>query len=352
MKLFGLQESVTIEWAYPMRIPVPQYPLFKKLENYDSSLSVGLEPAFRGKKLRIPPITFENQKVFLDLFKWFKSKGNKIIFLESKEYLFKVAELAKKIPELEKELGKKGLDEQTKKSLMIELDKSAIESNYMNWIGKEENILQNIIKHKPNLVFLGDGHASIFYKDGKFEKHGIKIEEYWKEEYIKKITEENIWRAASLSDRHLSMESILEDEMEIELRKIESPEQIPNNLYPERTWVERLYKAVKEGRVTDGKCDYIGTWDLYLEHRGLFEVYIEYREGNVIKGKIFDCLGDAVFSGTIEGDKIILIKEYTMTYGNAAKGKIFYEGVLQGEEYVGSLEYNGPEAGFKMKKFK
>ncbi len=351
MKLFGLQESVTIEWAYPLRIPVPQYSLFKKLEEYDSSLSVGIELAFRGKKLRIPPITFENQKVFLDLFGWFKSRGNKIILLEPKESLLKVAELSKKIPELEKELEKDGLDEKTKRSLRIDLDKSAIESNYMSWIGKENYILQNIIKHRPALVFLGDGHAATFYKNGDLKKHGIKIEEYWNERYIKRITEENVWRAASLSDRHLTMEHILEDDMEIELKKIESPEQIPNNLYPERTWIERLYKAVKEGRITDGKCDYIGTWDLDLEHRGLFEVYIEYNFGNVIKGKIFDCLGDAVFSGIVDGDRITFVKEYTEVYGNAAKRAISYEGALQGEEYVGSLEYNGPQAGFKMKKF-
>lgn len=127
------------------------------------------------------------------------------------------------------------------------------------------------------------------------------------------------------------------------------------NETPDEINIERRYKSVKEGRITDGSPNYIGTWDLKVEPRGLFEFYLDggVGEDGKIKGTIEDCFGTATFSGEINSGKISFTKVYVKVYNNdadAGRG-IFYEGHLQEDgnyvgEYYGGMYISGK---FKMK---
>ncbi|MCL5008409.1 MAG: hypothetical protein M1156_00775, partial [Candidatus Marsarchaeota archaeon] len=70
------------------------------------------------------------------------------------------------------------------------------------------------------------------------------------------------------------------------------------------------YKALKTGRITDENPDFIGTWDIRIPPRGLFELFIEKRDGGRIAGRIEDTIGSAKFSGVSAEGRIDFVKQY------------------------------------------
>jgi hypothetical protein len=168
-------------------------------------------------------------------------------------------------------------------------------------------------------------------KENLLKNHGITLEEYWHDEITKSITQGDLTNAAIASGEHISMVDLMKDVTEVELRKVESPDAIPE--FPDEIFMERAYKAVKEGRVTDGNPNYIGTWELTQEPRGLFEVYLEggVEEDGGIKGTIEDCFGTATFSGRIARGQISFTKIYKKVYDSRINPEIhiLYEGHFQ-----------------------
>ena len=355
MKLFGLVESMDISFVLKYHVPVPHPALFKHLEQYDKNQGVGLELESAKKVLRLPPLTFTNQEIQLNLLNHFKSRGNPVHFLESVSYFKQMVPLTKRLIALQKQI-KRTRNEEKAQALRIDVDKLGIELNYMHIVGREPHIIENIVKYGPNLVFLGAAHASRFYRKREElrRSHGIEIEEYWQDEVVKSPTQEEVVRAMGASDDHVSTEIYLKDKTEVELRKIESVDKALDE--PMMMHVERLYKAVKEGRVTDGKPDFIGTWDTRLTHRGLFEVFITSRDvdAHSIEGVIEDCNGSAAFrGGTFPPGTIAFTKRYTHAVPQAAKGNIEYECKLSSDGLWRGC-YRGERSGmdgFWMKEF-
>ncbi len=211
---------------------------------------------------------------------------------------------------------------------------------YLTSVGIEKYLLERIVKYKPDLVFVGDSYAQGIYRkrDELESRHGIKIEEYWRDVIAKDIGSKDLMLAAKACDEHLTREKLLEDK--IELQKVESPEQLGDDL--QRMQIERYYSSVTKGRVTDKTPDYIGSWDLDFEERGLFEVFVRQRseENGVasISGIIEDCNGSADFQGRMEKNSIVFFKRYTKAALCAAKGEIHYTGVLQKDgKYLGTF---------------
>ena len=87
MKLFGLLEAMNLEvmGVLNYRLPVTNNDLYKMLESSDKNLSVGLELSSDKKILKFPdsPLQFEVQEAHLKLLDFFKSRGQKIFFLEN-----------------------------------------------------------------------------------------------------------------------------------------------------------------------------------------------------------------------------------------------------------------------------
>jgi hypothetical protein len=359
MKLFGLIESMTVTILETHIIPIHHPDLFKYLEANNTGASAGLELNSGRKTTKIPPMIFQHQKIHLDLYHWFKSRKQKTYFLEPTEQLKKQAGLVKQCIDLKKRVEKEP-DKETQHGLWQEANKRWIEAEYERMVGKEAPILENIAKFKPDLVFLGAAHSASFYRQRERlqKEYGITIDEYWEDSITKSPSQDDIWMAMSACSEHVPMERYLEHEIEVEMKKIDDPK---DALYdPETTHIERLYSAVKKGRVTDGNPDYIGTWDVNFEESGLFEVFVKERvqeNGKIkISGTIEDCNGSADFEGVIDGNKLIFNKRYTNAAPNAAKGEINYNGLLHGPHkdglYVGSYDAMGCSGDFWMKPFK
>ncbi len=96
--------------------------------------------------------------------------------------------------------------------------------------------------------------------------------------------------------------------------------------------------------------DYIGTWDMQVPARGLFEVYLG---DDGINGTIEDCLGTARFSGKISSDVAVFVKEYgdDKSSADAARDGVMYAGVSKGEIIAGEFRIYNEGGKFRMYKF-
>jgi hypothetical protein len=362
MKLFGLIESMHLEGLFSITtgtIPVPHPALFEHIKQYSKKMLVGLEIESSKKVVKLPHVTFYNQEIQMDLLRHFKKKGNPVRFLEPMKLNRDLDELAGRMIEAGRAAEKSETAEERCR-LQNEADKLQIEFAHQSRLGKEESLLESISKYKPDLVFLGLAHSSHFYRNSELlkQKYGIVIDEYYEDRIVREPSSEDILMAAKACDEHLSMEDVLEHDIELELCKVDSPDK--TNVPLDRVMLERSYKAVREGRVTDDKPDYIGTWETALEHKGLFEVFVKERIADNcitrIRGTIEDCIGTAGFEGFIDGNKLLFTKRYTNALPNAAKGEINYNGLRHGPQkdglYVGSYDAMGCRGDFWMKPFK
>lgn len=355
MKLFGLVEAMHFETMFfeSGPIPIPHTKLFEKLETSGRDLSVGLELVSPDKSINYgPALRIENQKIYLDLYDFFKSRGNKIYFLESKDFYRQLGMLTEKAVSIRKQIDRSQNDCE-KEFLDLELDKILVEFDYMQKVGKEGLLFDNILNYEPDLIFLGDGHAVRLYKrkENLHSSYGINIEEYWRDEIVKLPSSDEVARAALLSsDEEMPIEYFLKDEIEADLKKIGLTEQVTD--HPESIKAEREYRALKTNRITDGNPHFIGTWNLPFEYRGLFEVYVTEagKDGN-ISGLIEDTAGSAKFSGRIQdGIMITFVKTYTNPLPWAIKSEINYKGSINLDgEFLGEYEGEGGGGRFKMK---
>lgn len=361
MKLFGLIEQLNIESLFPIKpLPVSHSDLFKRFDSCKNKnkLSVGIQMDSTERVVKIPPLEFHGQEVFFELYEYFKNFGANIHFLESREYFENLAAIARKAKKINRKLRNNRGDE---KKLRLEDYKLEVEFKYQQAIGINDFLLGNIARTKPELVFVGDGHANWFYlrRNEIKEKYGIEIEEYWRDVLTEKITENDLLSAASMSDEHLSMESILRDKSVAITRRVEDGDKVLPEI--QTLLIQRSYDAVVKGRITDENPHFIGTWDLTLEPKGLFELFIEkVSSGNngslQFSGTVEDCLGSSKVEGTMNTKQINFTKKYYNTEDGASGKPIFYEGQIKDGDVVGIYKISSSSSshhwGFKMKQLR
>ncbi|MEM4246707.1 MAG: hypothetical protein QXF14_00065 [Candidatus Woesearchaeota archaeon] len=340
MKLFGLVESYAVLFVIPRYVPIRHPDLFKYLEANCKGASAGLELTVGRKTINVPPLRVIQQEIYLDLYKWFRQHRQKTYFLEPIEQLRKEAMLTRQFLELQ-ERAEKETNKELADSLWREAEKYRVEAQYEHMVGKEQVILENIAKFKPDLVFLGAAHSSSFFRQRERlqKEYGITIDEYWEDEVIREPSQDELWNALSFSSERVPMERYL-PEIEVRMKKIEDPKDALFDI--ETVCCERLRNAFRNKRVTDQKPDYIGSWEMDFEERGLFEVFVKQRKeenGAIgISGIIEDCNGSADFEGKLDKNSIMFIKKYTKAAPCAAKGEINYTGLLQPDgRYLGTF---------------
>lgn len=358
MKLFGLIEQVHIESIFPVEpISVSHRDLFKRLEDFEANknLSVGIQMDSTERIVKIPPLEFHGQEVFFELYDYFSNLGRKVHFLESREHFERLAELAKKAQKIQKRINDGG----NVKELKLEDYKLEVEFKYQQAIGINDVILRNIALHQPDLVFVGEGHANWFYlhRDEIMKKYGISIEQYWADVLERGIKYDDLLFAASASDENISMENILKDKCAAVTKEINVKQMVSPEL--ETLLIQRNYDAVNNGRVTQGNPHFIGTWDLLLEPRGLFELYIDEhlsrRNGSVqFEGIIEDCIGSASVKGELSKGSITFTKKYFKGL-RCSSQPIFYEAQISQGNVVGVYHIQDSPSGhvgFKMKQLR
>lgn len=227
--------------------------------------------------------------------------------------------------------------------LRQEIYRSYVEQQSLHEIKREEKILENIAKYRPNVVIVGAGHSESFIQDRELiEKElGITFDEYARE--------------ISHSD------FIPLDEADFELYSNRVAELVKNpppdeNILAASMSLSRKEFALKLGRILPmQKPDFIGTWDLKIPAMGLFEIYIKNRSDNRLEGLIEDCLGSAQFIGEESDGKLRFVKVYdemAIKLGGEEK-PIIYEGELKDGKYHGTFgtEHSKNRYPFTLEKF-
>jgi hypothetical protein len=218
-------------------------------------------------------------------------------------------------------------------------------------------LTEKIKQEKPDICFVGGAHAFDIY-DAELDCVEDVILEI--PENLKEVEREV---------KYALMNSMSDDELNDSLKDIELIYKIYSLKYAPEFWLNdcekekkcnkqilRYYNLIEnkflEPRTRDP--DYVGTWSGLetIPIHGFFEMYIDEREGNQIRGRILDAIGDAEFEGEIDKMHIIFTKRYTESFDSSAfDGDIKYHCI----EGLGGFEgkFSSPEGdgSFFMKKY-
>lgn len=329
-RLYSVEHRASVLGFVPtMSRDVPVYPsegLLNELSLLSKGTSVGLEGC--------PEIFFqegEDKKwktefYFQKIIKACNSFGLPIVYLEDIETY---EELYAKLSEAERyrlelaaychEVAEGQLFFfDSKREISEALYRAETEAGYIRHIIREDRMIKKIIEKRLSVVIIGAAHGDFFMLEGlKFKPQGFAIKSFRKERF-------DTVGEIEVFDPHL-------------LTVLTNDRPDPGFVL-ERELLERQYNAVTKWRVfPDRTADFIGTDDLEVRTRGLFEGFIENREGTFVSGSIVDNGGDASFEGKWDGQKIVFVKKYDpeRTIMAANRQQILYEGTLRGGSPAG-----------------
>ncbi len=164
---------------------------------------------------------------------------------------------------------------------------SIIQMRYIHEIERDDAILQSIAEKKPDVVISGTGHTDFWVANPDIlkTKYGIVLNGYSTE----KLERDGFTLI------HVFSENSIPD-----------PQQVFS-----RIGLERAMKFIQEGRITDGKPYFVGTWDLACPSKGFFELFVEKTEDDgFMTGTIEDFLGTADFECASEDGRFDFSKRY------------------------------------------
>lgn len=203
-----------------------------------------------------------------------------------------------------------------------------VEAQYIFIVEREGKIIDKIRETNPTIVILGKGHTDYLtqIQDDSYPMPNAK--------YIREVVRPTPWHWPE------------ELQLPYSRARADYKGEVDLAVLLERELLIRKYRALKEKRITDGtKPDFIGTWDLDLEARGLFEVFVE---GSRFGGRIEDTLGTAVFEGTVTDSEVAFVKVYDPEKSSqeVTTDPIRYVGNLVHGKYEGHYEVaNTPISG-------
>jgi len=276
-----------------------------------------------------------------DIFRIIKDKELDLVFLddmnamvEHTRKLLEAEKIRKSLEELKHEVMVKQENLFPRSSnneienLRGQLYKTRIEAEYIHVVKREEKILENLLKNKPEIAFIGLGHVDYLILSNQLKK-GIDFEFYHKD------TISNIRNLTLFESQYIGakfVENAKVDEM----------------MFLERDHFLRKYNSVMKNRVfPERNPQFIGTWDIEVPGRGLFEIYLEKQNGKSIEGTIEDTIGRSTFKGTKNNGEIYFTKKYSeeAKLMGGAKEEIEYNGFLVNGKYEGLFRFQN-DCGF------
>jgi hypothetical protein len=319
----------------------PSKELVEELLSLPQNTSVGIEYAPEIKKAFVldgVPVDTSGSEYWRDIVKICEQQKLKTVYLDDfstyEKYASKYLEkerldkmnMEKYIKSLEKDplLTTEEYEENSEvRKLIRKAYKAGVEAEHILVIEREQKMFDKIAEYQPKVVILGKGHADyIMLKPEEFTSRKIPLGEY-------KVENNGVSRFNLESDGLLDRELLI-----------------------------RKYRAITEGRIMSGGTpDYIGSWDLTIPARGLFEIYLDPRNSGMT-GVIEDTLGSATFVGVITEVKALFGKNYKpeMSSQKAVQESLSYEGMGHKGVYWGKYRAvsgftNNKEYQFAMKKF-
>lgn len=200
-------------------------------------------------------------------------------------------------------------------------------------ICQDEILLKNIEKYMPRIVIVGDAHANYFAATQG--QNDLSVGCYDRED----VNEDDVTMAT-----YEKPEALLFGLSETFQNTYKRNAKVNRDFSIVREHIERKHRAVTTGRVcSDRKPDYVGTWDLEAPAHGLFEVYIDGRNGNgSFHGHVEDAYGRAGITGHTTDDAISFTKTYSRNAKKlgGASNPVFYVGSGTSDGYKGHFTFN------------
>lgn len=241
-------------------------------------------------------------------------------------------------------------------ALSAQMYACGVEQQYISWIRRERAIFEKIKAAQPAVVVLSDGFADDLVIR---PTDGISVLSYAKEE----APNMQVLRR-EMGFIHSDLERYTVKAVAEQLSSRIGPNTLVQNaqpqaaVVPEREALERRYRAVKTGRITDRKPDFIGTWATDIPARGLFELFIVGRAGTHFVGTIEDTIGSATFHGRIDENNINFTKVYDAATHSIrgpmppCKGEVAYTARKSNGKYEGTFHHPTASGSFEMAEFK
>lgn len=166
--------------------------------------------------------------------------------------------------------------------------------NYIFQVQREDAIFERLKATRPDVAVVGMAHGDQIMMLPELVDE-LDVAEYW-QGFVPEF------QASFHNLDHLAI---------IPRQQYLEPGEPDPFLVAEREQAIRWHNAVSLGRITTGERPaFIGSWRPDCRPDGLFEVHVEQRNGNNVRGTIIDALGTAHFTGEVTDERIRLEKEY------------------------------------------
>lgn len=343
--LYGVMHGKSVNLG-PLRVKEiyisPSRDLLRDLESLQPGSKVGIEfyPDYQG--------TFEiqgKQVVLSEACRYYwesiirqcNDLNLAVVYLDDFEAIKREAEIKLELNALDEMLQSQPENFDSYFIILQKIYALEVWAEYLFIIDREEKMFDRIVEEQPNMVILGRDHiVPLLLDPDPLVRRGLTV----KEQKTEIVSEFFLGRDAPF----------------IEVATIVQ-QQIPDkNIMIERELLKRRYRAVREGRVIEGRTpDYIGTWSPKVPARGLFEMYVNENGSNGFSGTIEDCLGTSNFHGELVENEMLFSKEYDPeSAGNGASPDLVqYRGDFMNVDFVKG-HYRSPLVGkgrFHLRKF-
>ncbi|MBI2105909.1 hypothetical protein HYT56_03670 [Candidatus Woesearchaeota archaeon] len=242
--------------------------------------------------------------------------GHEVVFIEDKEICLKQNEVS-----IEGQAKNRKNKKFSEKTLELKAGLNSDEKVFMQVVrANDENYYANLLSRKINEIERAD---AMLRKIKSKELDAVVVASSYSDLWIsnaEKIKEEH----GICFDPYCAERT--EEETRIRFVRDAQPEQCVSS---RRESMERALRFMEEGRIIrNRKPDYVGSWELVdSPSEGYFEMFINEKNGENIKGNIEDCLGSATFTGRINDKEIGFAKRYSRNSSeDAVKGVIPYKG--------------------------
>ncbi len=332
-RLYGVLYNLTVDvrsGSVDLRLR-PSTAMLDELSKMKRGTLVGmelLEPAHRGaivEEANKYDMELEKNRVgyLEDLEEHCKASGIGIAYLESPEIVMEHLNAEVRLRTMRDELyGMRVYDQIAERLKSVERSEHAllVEREYLQNVSQVSNMISEMKRQGPEAALITKEHAQILW--GMQLSGRLEIEfKSAAAEMRPKMDYRLFYAAASAaSEMYEKLSSTYEGSQKIDIAELLGSD-IPPNRFDEGMMGSlkalaradscmRSHSAVKNGKITEGRPDFIGTDDVDVPLRGLFELYIKEESGNEVSGTIEDVYGMAAFRGTFDDAGFRFIKHY------------------------------------------
>lgn len=202
-----------------------------------------------------------------------------------------------------------------------------IQIQHAQFIERDEHMRETILEEDPAIIILGAGHVFPLATDFEFLsafREDVRVDYDINLDRNPAIRD---WELMRRYGKRVQQNSFVNGSEIYNLMR---------DVVFNRELIRRKYHAATQGRIdSNSQPSFIGTFDLAVPARGLFEVF---QYGDTFSGGIADVHGDSEFAGHIKNDEVKFIKRYVRADGSVYSGNLVYSGHKEEGLYKGRVD--------------